>query len=230
MRKRILSLSLVFAFILVSVLPMTAFAAGPKAGDYVDPVDYYDLQRFAGMQLTAKGDICKAILEKEYLPVELVLEPLALDYAAIRMAAGNSDPSSGQDTYPFDGNQWILKAGEKSNYSITHSGSNSGHYQPGSKDENVWEWNASINLSFHNVLYSIEEMSLGGVRFDRPMKRRVLPLAGDQRNFEPGSVLNNMTFTGEYTLQDSVMAELTGMWVMMAFADLPESPGSYKEN
>jgi hypothetical protein len=126
---------------------MTAFAAGPKAGDYVDPVDYYDLQRFAGMQLTAKGDIYKAIQEKEYLPVELVLEPLALDYAAIRMAAGNSDPSSGQDTYPFDGKPWILKAGEKNSYSITHSGGSSGHYLPGSKDENVWEWNASINLS-----------------------------------------------------------------------------------
>ncbi|MGI6549785.1 MAG: hypothetical protein ACOX4Q_07055 [Syntrophomonadales bacterium] len=232
MRKRILSLSLVFAFILVSVLPMTAFAAGPKAGDYVDPVDYYDLQRFAGMQLTAKGDIYKAIQEKEYLPVELVLEPLALDYAAIRMAAGNSDPSSGQDTYPFDGKPWILKAGEKNSYSITHSGGSSGHYLPGSKDENVWEWNASINLSFHNVLYSIEKISLGGVRFDLAYEAAGTAAGRGLKEFlEPGSVSNNMTFTGEYTLQDSVDGRID--WYvgddgfLRIYLNLR---GSYKEN
>ncbi|MDD4753423.1 MAG: hypothetical protein PHT78_09295, partial [Desulfitobacteriaceae bacterium] len=72
MRKRILilTLSLILTFMLVSVLPMAAFAADPKEGDYVDPVEYYDLQRFAGMQLTAKGDISKAIQEKDFLPVE----------------------------------------------------------------------------------------------------------------------------------------------------------------
>lgn len=231
MRKQFLSLSLIFAFILVSVLPMTAFAAGPKAGDYVDPVDYYDLQQFAGMQLTAKGDISKAILEKEYLPVELVLEPLALDYAAIRMAAGNSDPSSGQDTYPFDGNQWILKAGEKSSYSITHSGGSSGHYLPGSKDENVWEWNASINLSFHNVLYSIEKISLGGVRFDLAYEAAGTAAGrGSQEFLEPGSVLNNMTFTGEYTLQDSVDGRIDWYVGDDGFLRIYLNPrGSYKE-
>jgi len=232
MRKRILSLSLVFAFILVLVLPMTAFAAGPKAGDYVDPVDYYDLQRFAGMQLTAKGDISKAIQEKEYLPVELVLEPLALDYAAIRMAAGNSNPSSGQDTYPFDGKPWILKAGERNSYSITHSGGNSGHYLPGSKDENVWEWNASINLSFHNVLYSMEKISLGGVRFDLAYEAAGTAAGRGSKEFlEPGSVLNNMTFTGEYTLQDSVDGRIDWYVGDDGFLWIYLNPrGSYKEN
>ena len=205
MRKRILSLSLILAFILVSVLPIAAFAAGPKEGDYVDPVDYYALQQFAGMQLTAKGDISKAILEKEFLPVELVLEPLAMDYTAIRMASGNTNADSGQDTYPFDGNQWILKAGEKSSYSIAHSGGSSGHYMPGSKDENLWEWDASINISFHNVVYSIEKISLGGARFDLAYEAAGTASGrGSQEFLEPGSVLNNMTFTGEYSLQDSV--------------------------
>lgn len=231
MRKRILSLSLVFAFILVSVLPMTAFAADPKAGDYVDPVDYYDLQKFAGMQLTAKGDIYKAIQEKEYLPVELVLEPLALDYAAIRMAAGNSDPSSGQDTYPFDGKPWSLKAGEKSSYGITHSGGSSGHYLPGSKDDNVWEWSASINLNFHNVLYSIEKISLGGVRFDLAYEAAGTAVGRGSKEFlEPGSVLNNMTFTGEYTLQDSVDGRIDWYVGDDGFLRIYLNPrGSYKE-
>lgn len=231
MRKLILSLCLILAFILVSVLPMAAWAAGPKEGDYVDPVDYYDLQQFAGMQLTAKGDISKAIMEKEYLPVELVLEPLALDYAAIRMASGNSDPSSGQDTYPFDGNQWILKAGEKSSYSITHSGGSSGHYLPGSKDENVWEWDASITLSFNNVMYSIEKISLGGARFDLAYEAAGTAAGRGSKEFlEPGSVLNNMTFTGEYTLQDNVDGRINWYVGDDGFLRIYLNPrGSYKE-
>ncbi|MDD4550100.1 MAG: hypothetical protein PHT79_10130, partial [Syntrophomonadaceae bacterium] len=70
MKKRILSLSFILAFMFLSILPTTTYAASPKEGDYVDPVEYYDLQRFAGMQLTAKGDISKAIQEKDFLPVE----------------------------------------------------------------------------------------------------------------------------------------------------------------
>jgi len=231
MRKQLLSLSLIMAFILAAVLPMAAWAAGPKEGDYVDPVDYYDLQQFAGMQLTAKGDISKTILKKEYLPVELVLEPLALDYAAIRMAAGNSDPSSGEDTYPFDGNQWILKAGEKSSYSITHSKGSSGHYLPGSKDENVWEWDASITLSFNNVMYSIEKTSLGGARFDLAYEAAGTAAGRGSKEFlEPGSVLNNMTFTGEYTLQDSVDGRINWYVGDDGFLRIYLNPrGSYKE-
>ncbi|MDD2586519.1 MAG: hypothetical protein PHO25_07815 [Syntrophomonadaceae bacterium] len=232
MKKRILSLSFILAFMFLSILPTTTYAASPKEGDYVDPVEYYDLQRFAGMQLTAKGDISKAIQEKDFLPVELVLEPLALDYAAIRMAAGNSDPSSGQDTYPFNGNQWILKAGEKSSYSsITHSGGSSGHYLPGSKDENLWEWNASINLSFNNVVYSIEKISLGGVRFDLAYEAEGTASGrGSQEFLEPGSVLNNMTFTGEYTLQDSVDGRIDWYVDDDGFLRVYLNPrGSYKE-
>lgn len=227
MRKRILSLSLILAFVLVSVFPIAALAAGPQEGDYVDPVDYYDLQQFAGMQLTAKGDIRKAIQEKEYLPVELVLEPLAMDYAAIRSA----NPSYGEGTYPFDGNQWILQAGEKNSYSITHSGGSSGHYLPGSKDENLWEWDASINLSFHDVLYSIEKLSMGGVRFDLAYEAAGTATGrGSQEFLEPGSVLNNMNFTGEYTLQDSVNGRIDWYVDDDGFLRIYLNPrGSYKE-
>ena len=231
MKKRILSLSLILAFMFLYILPTTTYAASPQEGDYVDPVKYYDLQRFAGMQLTAKGDISKAIQEKDFLPVELVLEPLVLDYAAIRMAAGNSDPSSGQDTYPFKGNQWSLKAGEKSSYSITHSGGSSGHYLPGSKDENLWEWNASINLSFHNAVYSIEKTSRGGVRFDLAYEAEGTAAGrGSQEFLEPGSVSNNMTFTGEYTQQDSVDGRINWYVGDDGFLRIYLNPrGSYKE-
>lgn len=206
MRKRSLSLSLIFALILVSVLPMAALAADPKAGDYVDPVDYYDLQEFAGMQLTAKSDISKAILEKEFLPVELVLEPLALDYAAIRMATGNSNPSSGQDTYPFDGEKWILKAGEKSSYSITHSGSSSGHENPGVLGEYAWEWNASMDLGFNNVAYYIESSDWTGPRFKLAYDTAGTSSSRGSKNHLDGgdSSLGDIIYTGEFTLNDSV--------------------------
>ena len=50
-----------------------------------------------------------------------------------------------------------------------------------------------------------------GVRFDLAYEAAARRWPGIKEFLEPGSVSNNMTFTGEYTRRIVWMAELTGM-------------------
>ena len=101
----------------VTAFSTTAYAANPKAGDYVDPVEYYDLAQFAGYQLTAQSDIRDAIFAKDLLPVELVLKPLYIETSAIRLAHGNSgDLSPLADYMVYQGESLVIKCNEKNSY------------------------------------------------------------------------------------------------------------------
>lgn len=161
-----------FAFMLAGIIcalffpkPAFAFASSPKAGDYVDPVDYYGLGERAGYQLTAQSDIRDAILAKDLVPVELVLKPLYIETSAIRLAHGNSDDFSPLEDYTiYQGEPWVIKCNEKSSYTVAYEAGNSGRQGENDVVYN-FQWQAKIDITFDDVIYYVKDNDWTGKSF-----------------------------------------------------------------
>jgi hypothetical protein len=156
-RKKYLAAYMLFLIFSLNLISLTSFAASPKAGDYVDPVDYYGLEQFAGYQLTAQENIRDAIFAKNLMPVELVLKPLYIENSAIRLAHGNSGDFSPLEDYRLlQGKPWVIKYNEKSSYTIVTDVGNSG--TNGNHDSAYnYNWQANVNITFDDVLFYMQE-------------------------------------------------------------------------
>lgn len=206
MKKRLFAI-LIAAICCADGFSMTAYAASPKAGDYVNPVEYYDLAQFADYQLTAQSDIRDAIFAKDLLPVELVLKPLYVETSAIRLAHGNSgDLSPLEDYMVYQGEPWVIKCNEKSSYTIVYETGNSGtegdnHYAYS------FQWQANVNLTFDDVLFYVKDNDWTGksLRLDYQSVGSASSSASQQ--FAVPGVNRNGTYTFKYNFGDNAENE-----------------------
>ena len=206
-KKTCLAACMVFLFFSLILMPMGAYAAGPKEGDYVDPVEYYDLAQFAGNQLSAQSDIREAILAKEYLPVELVLKPLKVSTSAIRLAHGNAgDFSSLEDYEAFQGEPWVVKHNEKSSYTVVHETGNAGAHRQApdrvfGSDYN-YQWQSSVNLTFDDVLYYVDENDWAGKFFNLDYHSAGSASSSASQEYVEPENNRNGTYTFKYAFEE----------------------------
>ncbi|KAF5046661.1 hypothetical protein DSECCO2_468450 [anaerobic digester metagenome] len=187
----------------VTAFSTTAYAANPKAGDYVDPVEYYDLAQFAGYQLTAQSDIRDAIFAKDLLPVELVLKPLYIETSAIRLAHGNSgDLSPLADYMVYQGESLVIKCNEKNSYTIVYETGNSG--TEGNHDGAYnFQWQANVDIAFNDIYFHIVDNDWTGKSVKLDYKSSGTATSSASQRYPKPEKNRNGTYTFQYTFEDN---------------------------
>lgn len=161
-RKRMTAIWLLLLLSTMLLLPMTAYAAEPKEGDYVDLLEHYPF--FS----STTGYYIDRIYNEELVPVELVLQPVEIKSRYIDEAHDNSGDPDESWRYGILENEptWTVKVNGKSEpYTLHHSVANSGSAMDDgtvfTSGPYTYSWSSDTVITFSDFYLSVSPASYG---------------------------------------------------------------------